>query len=104
MRIKQILKEKGLTQKDLAERLGVTRAAVAPQIAGRCLVSKAEEIAAALEVPTWQLFADPEEICTEKFFAVVQFRETIHNVRTLEELEQLCKDLRILKTTKANNL
>lgn len=65
MRIKEILKEKGITLSQLADTMGVSRQALSRQVAGKLLVEKAEEIATALNVPIWQLFASPEEVQKE---------------------------------------
>lgn len=62
MRIKEILKEKGITLSQLADTMGVSRQALSRQVAGKLLVEKAEEIANALNVPMWQLFASSEEV------------------------------------------
>ena len=62
MRIKEILKEKGITLSLLADTMGVSRQALSRQVAGKLLVEKAEEIANALNVPMWQLFASSEEV------------------------------------------
>ena len=62
MRIKEILKEKGITLNQLAEKMGVSRQALSRQVGGKLLVEKAEEIATALDVPLWQLFASVEEV------------------------------------------
>lgn len=65
MRIKEILKEKGITLSQLADTMGVSRQALSRQVAGKLLVEKAEEIANALDVPTWQLFVSPNEVQKE---------------------------------------
>ncbi|WP_314923070.1 helix-turn-helix domain-containing protein [Prevotella pallens] len=65
MRIKEILKEKGITLSQLADTMGVSRQALSRQVAGKLLVEKAEEIATALNVPMWQLFASPEDVQKE---------------------------------------
>ena len=65
MRIKEILKEKGITLSQLADTMGVSRQALSRQVAGKLLVEKAEEIATALNVPMWQLFVSPEEVQKE---------------------------------------
>ncbi|QUB64884.1 helix-turn-helix domain-containing protein [Prevotella melaninogenica] len=65
MRIKEILKEKGITLSQLADTMGVSRQALSRQVAGKLLVEKAEEIATALNVPIWQLFASSEEVQKE---------------------------------------
>ena len=51
-----------MTLNELAEILGVTRGAVSRQIKGKMLIETAERIAKALDVPMWQLFADPNEV------------------------------------------
>ena len=60
MRIKEILKERGMSVNELAERLGVSRQALSRQINGKLLVETAQRIADALDVPLWQLFTDSE--------------------------------------------
>ncbi len=62
LRIKEILKQKGLTIQDLANILGISRQALGKQIQGKMLLETAERIATALNVPMWQLFAAPEEV------------------------------------------
>ena len=61
-RIKDILKERGVTLNELAESLGVSRQALSKQVQGKMLIETAEKIANALDVPLWQLFADPVEV------------------------------------------
>lgn len=62
VRIKEILKEKGVTVEQLANSLGISRQALSKQLQGKMLVETAERIAAALDVPMWQLFENPENI------------------------------------------
>lgn len=56
--IKDILTEKGITQKELAQRLDVRQATVSA-IISRPSFPTLERIAAALEVEPWQLLAPP---------------------------------------------
>lgn len=65
-RIKEILKEKGLTVNQLADMLEISRQALSKQIQGKMLVETAQRIAEALDVPMWQLFASPEEVQPKK--------------------------------------
>ncbi len=65
-RIKEILKEKGLTVNQLADMLEISRQALSKQIQGKMLVETAQRIAEALGVPMWQLFASPEEVRPKK--------------------------------------
>lgn len=67
MRIKELLKEKGLTQQELADKVGVSYQSMkqtlnAPSVTTFTL----EKIATALDVPMWQLFASPEEVQPKK--------------------------------------
>ena len=61
MRIKEILKEKGMTVQELADKMNVSRQALSRQINGKLLVETAQNIADALDVPLWKLFKDGED-------------------------------------------
>lgn len=61
-RIKEILKEKGITQIELADMLNVTRSSIVKTLAGNPSQETLEKIATALNVPMWQLFASPNVI------------------------------------------
>ena len=56
--IKEILAKKGLTQKDVADKIGVTQSNVSA-IISRPSFPTLERIAAALNVEPWQLLAPP---------------------------------------------
>ena len=56
--IKEHLQKNGITQKELADRLGVTQATVSATIS-RPSFPTLERIAAALDVEPWQLLAPP---------------------------------------------
>lgn len=63
MRIKELLKEKGLTQQELADKVGVSYQSMKQTLnAPSVTTSTLEKIATALNVPMWQLFASPKEI------------------------------------------
>ncbi len=66
LRIKEILKEKGLTQKELAEKIGVSRISIVKTIAGNPTVDTLQKIASALNVPIVKLFDNKEESNTIK--------------------------------------
>ena len=61
--IKLIIKQRGMTQKDLAEKLNMSIQQLNNTISGRNTASMAvfERIAEALDVEFWQLFA-PEDV------------------------------------------
>jgi transcriptional regulator with XRE-family HTH domain len=64
-RIKELLKEKNITQQELADKLGVTRVSIVKTLAGNPSQETLERIANALDVPMWQLFASPQELQRE---------------------------------------
>ena len=67
MRIKELLKEKGLTQQELADMVGVSYQSMKQTLnAPSVTTSTLEKIATALNVPMWQLFASPEEVQPNK--------------------------------------
>lgn len=65
LRIKEVIKKQGTTVQELAEKMGISRVGLSQHINGNPSVEVLERIAAALDVPMWQLFASPEEIAKE---------------------------------------
>lgn len=65
-RIKDILKERGITINELAEKMGLNRVTLSTQINGTANIVSYEKIATALNVPMWQLFASLEEVQPKK--------------------------------------
>jgi transcriptional regulator with XRE-family HTH domain len=62
MRIKEILKEKGISQKEFASKLGMSEVGFSIAISekGNPPINKVKEIAAALGVPVTELFEQPK--------------------------------------------
>ena len=56
-RIAEIFKSKGITQKDLAEKIGISRVGLSKAINGNTTITTLRRIAAALEVSVPELFA-----------------------------------------------
>ena len=56
-RIAEILKSMGITQKDLAEKIGISRVGLSKAINGNTTITTLRRIAAALEVSVPELFA-----------------------------------------------
>lgn len=63
MRVKELLREKGMTAKELAARLGMTETGLSIAIGdkGNPPLKRLEEIAAALDIEVSELFAVPKE-------------------------------------------
>jgi len=60
LRIKEVIKEKATTVKDLAEKMGINRVGLSNHINGNPSAEVLERIAAALNVPVSELFEQPD--------------------------------------------
>lgn len=58
-RIKEICKEKGITQKELAEKIGISAVGLAKALAGNTTIGTLDKIASALSVNVAELFEVP---------------------------------------------
>ncbi|WP_418409335.1 helix-turn-helix domain-containing protein [Alistipes sp.] len=82
-RIKEICRDKGITQKELAEKIGITAVGLAKAIAGNTTIGTLEKVADALGVDIVELFAEKED-----FVAFVRDRGQIYvfdSIRALKE-------------------
>ena len=66
MRIKEVIKEKGYTQKEYAEKLGMSTVGLAQIVAGKPSYTTLEKIAGALGVEIWELLVSKDEIVGKK--------------------------------------
>ena len=62
MIIKEVCKEKGITVSQLAEKMVIKQESLSRAINGNPTLETLGKIAAALNVPMWQLFASPNEV------------------------------------------
>lgn len=61
LRIKEVIKERGTTVQDLAERMGITRVGLSQHINGNPSVEVLERIAFAIGCPVTELFEQPNK-------------------------------------------
>ena len=61
LRIKEVIKERGTTVQDLAERMGITRVGLSQHINGNTSVEVLERIASAIGCPVTELFEQPNK-------------------------------------------
>lgn len=61
LRIKELCKEKGITQKDLAEKSGFSRVGLAKAISGNPTIGTLQKVADALGVEFLELFAPKDD-------------------------------------------
>ena len=62
IRIKELLKERGVSQKELAEMLEITPVGLSKILNGNPQIGTLEKISIALGVELWELFIDEESI------------------------------------------
>lgn len=110
--IKEMLAEKGLTQKEIAAKMGVTQSNISATIS-RPSFPTLERIAAALDVEPWQLLAPPsvvEELKQARaqrsgvggggLVGVVRVGCEIYTADTVQQLRAIVERLEREKATK----
>ncbi|WP_366936853.1 helix-turn-helix transcriptional regulator [uncultured Prevotella sp.] len=100
MRIKDIIKEKGLTQVEVANNLGITRVGLNQLINGKPSYTTLEKLANILNVEMWELFISPTDLQNKRptasntdFTALVKSGQSYYSASTLEELKAIVTDL-----------
>ena len=62
LRIKELIKERGLSVQEVADRMGISRVGLSQHINGNPSVEVVGRIAEALDVEMWELFASKEQV------------------------------------------
>lgn len=93
MRIREVLEQKGVTTRKLAEKLGITQSALNQHISGNPSLKILTSIANALNVPVWELLVSPEEVCNKSLESevngYVKVKGTLYEVHSFEDLRKL---------------
>lgn len=95
MEIKNLIKEKGYTQKAFAEKLGMTNVGLNQLINGKPSYPTLEKFAEALGVPIWRLFVSPDDITPQDDFASYIRYKGIHY--TADSLDEFFKQVDEIK-------
>ncbi|MEQ3166065.1 helix-turn-helix transcriptional regulator [Parabacteroides goldsteinii] len=91
LRIKDICKQKGLLQKELAEKVGVTDIALRASLKGNPTVGTLEKVANALNVEVWELFTEsPGE---SEISGFIKAKGVIYEIKSRQDIENLLKNL-----------
>ena len=93
LRIKELLKQKGITQIALAKKIGITPSALVQSITGNTSVSRLKELADALNVSIGELF---ESTSKKELTALVNYKGEFFKANTLEELEEVVNKIKQL--------
>lgn len=88
-RIEDVIKEHGYTVTSLAEKIGTSKQNLFAKLKSPSYPTLVD-IATALDVPMWQLFASPEEIAgAGDFVALIKDGSEIYHADSWQELEKL---------------
>lgn len=92
MRIKEVLRERGITQDEIAKRLGINRVSVSRLLNDKndMRVSTAEKFAAAIGCKVGELFEEEKDM---DFAAFVRYKGRHYNADTLEELKEIIENI-----------
>lgn len=94
MRIKELIKEKGYTQQEFADILGITRVTLAHVISGKPSYTTLERIAGALQVPVWQLLVAPEDVQGDDFCAFVRYKGKHYTADNATEFQKIVEEVK----------
>lgn len=89
LRIKEICKEKGILQKELASTLGITDIALRASLKGNPTISTLEKVANALNVEVVELFAKKED-----FVALISISGNTYRIDSVEALKTFANSLK----------
>lgn len=88
LRILDICKQAGITQKELAERIGLSAVGLSKAINGNPTKDTLEKISSALNVRITELFEEPTNIN-----GYIELNGTIHKVTSKEDIKKLAENL-----------
>lgn len=88
-RIEDVIKEHGYTVTSLAEKIGTSKQNLFAKLKSPSYPTLVE-IATALDIPMWQLFASPEEIAgSGDFVALIKDGKNLYSAGNWQELKEL---------------
>lgn len=90
LRVKEICKQKGITQVELAKRLGISPSGLNQRIAGNPTLDKIEETANALGVHISELYTD---WAGDELTALVYYQGKHYRATTLDELKGIVEEI-----------
>ena len=91
LRIKEVIKERGTSVQDLAEKMGISRVGLSQHINGNPSVEVLERIAEALDVEVWELFERQDK---DELTALVEYGKNYYKASTVDELEDIIQKIK----------
>lgn len=93
LRVKELLKGKGMTMKELAQRIGGNREVISRALSGNPTYSVLANIAAALDVPISDLFVTPKPQ-QHTINGVISFDDQTYIIKDLSDIEAAIEDIK----------
>ena len=90
--LKNVMRAKGVTSLDLADRMGITRQTLHVMVKGDARLSSLQRIADALGVPVVELFRPPST-----FTALIHDGERTHHFDSFDKLREWVKTVELLR-------
>lgn len=91
MRIKEVIKDKGMTVSSLAEKMGIKQESLSRAINGNPTLETIDKIACHLGVEVWELFTEsPGE---SEISGFIKAKGTIYEIKSRQDIENLLKNL-----------
>ena len=93
LRIKELIKEKGLTGKDLAERVGVHPVNFSKIVSGNSFPKPEllKKIAEELDIDIRELFYSTKE--TEELNGFIEYKGEVYKIKSTEDLNRLSQQI-----------
>lgn len=91
LRIKELIKNKGLTMQEFADTLGIARVNLTKTINGNPTIETLQKIADTLGVDFLELFASSNK---EELTALIDHKGQLYKANTLDELEKIIADIK----------
>ena len=90
LRIKEIIKNKGLTMQEFADKLGIARVNLTKTINGNPTVETLQKIADALNVDFIELFVPQREGIT----GYIEYEGEVYKINSISDIEKLLKEIK----------
>lgn len=90
LRVKDIIKEKGLTMQEVSDRIGIVRDTLTRQINGNPTVETLQRIADALEVTVPELFTSQS---SSDFTALIDYKGELKRFNSVDELKRFLDNI-----------
>ena len=89
--IKQLLKQRGMTFQQLADRMGIHRVNLSSSLAGNPTLSRLEEIAKLLDVEVMDLFAKSTQ---GEMTGYLEYKGEIYKISSIADVEKVMEKSR----------